>query len=335
MKRSREPVWVGTFVLIAVAVLVLVVLSVSGMFSKTGVPYRARFKFASGLVPAAPVRYGGLLAGRVEALRVDPQDSTLIEIEFRLKPDIPVKTNSLAKITALGALGEYYLEVTTGTKEAPLAAPGSLLQSKEMVALADLGDMIGGMVPNANQILTTLNDRLAEMKVTIAGLNELVGERNRKNIGGSLENLSAMLADTRPKIAKTLDNVQSATNNLPATMANMKSASDQVAPLLEDFKKTIGQVNTVLAHVDGMVMENRPEMQATIADVRKTLAGATAMLDQLRGVLNNNSDNLGETLSNMREVSINMNELTDMLKRSPSVLIRGEIGKDRQPGSTK
>src|SRR3954452_987650 len=170
MKSRREPVWVGTFVLAAVAVLVLVVMSVSGTFSKTGVPYRAYFKFASGLVPAAPVRYGGFLAGRVETLRVDPQDSTRIEIEFRLRHDIPVKTNSLAKITALGALGEYYLEATTGTKDAPMAPPGSVLQSKELVALADLGDMIGGVVPSANLVLTTLNDRLGEMKVTIAGL---------------------------------------------------------------------------------------------------------------------------------------------------------------------
>src|SRR5690349_3750209 len=124
MKSKREQVWVGAFVVTAVAVLVVVVLAVSGAFSKQGVPFRAYFRYASGLAPAAPVRYGGLLAGRVESLRVDPNDSTRIEIEFRLNPGIPVKTNSMAKITALGALGENYLEITTGTKDAPLARPG-------------------------------------------------------------------------------------------------------------------------------------------------------------------------------------------------------------------
>ena len=335
MKSKREQVWVGAFVLIAVAVLVVVVLSVSGAFSKQGIPYRAYFKFASGLVPAAPVRYGGLLAGRVETLRVDPNDSTRIEIDFRLSPDIPVKTNSLAKITALGALGENYLEITTGTRDAPLAPPGSVIASKELVALADLGDLIGGMVPTTNGVLTTMNDRLMEMKVTIARVNDLLGDQNRKNVGAALENLHSMLAENRPKIARTLDNFQAASEKLPPTLTNVKAASDQIAPMLEDFKKTIKQATDALAHVDAMVMENRPEIQATIGDVRKTLAGANAMIDQLKTVVSRNSDNLDETILNLREVTTNMNELTDMLKRNPSVIIRGEIGKDRIPGSTK
>ena len=112
------------------ALLVVVVVSVAGTFSQKGVVYRAYFKSASGLAPAVPVRYGGLLAGRVETLRVDPEDSTRIEIDFRVGSDIPVRTNSVAKVTALGALGENYLEVTTGTKDAPLARPGACLSRK-------------------------------------------------------------------------------------------------------------------------------------------------------------------------------------------------------------
>jgi phospholipid/cholesterol/gamma-HCH transport system substrate-binding protein len=335
MKSRREQVWVGAFVLIAVAVLVVVVLSVSGTFSKKGVPYRAYFKFASGLEPAAPVRYGGLLAGRIETLRVDPNDSTRIEIDFRVNPTIPVKTNSLAKITALGALGENYLEITTGTKDAPLAPAGSVITSKEMVALADLGDIIGGMAPSANEVLTTMNARLTELKVTIANANDLLGERNRNNISSGLDTLNSILAENRPKISKTLDNFQTASDKLPQTMANVKAASDQIAPMLEDFKKTIKVANDALAHVDAIVVENRPEIRATIADVRKTLTGANAMIDELRTVVSRNSDNLDETLLNLREGTANMAELTDTLKRHPSVLIRGEIGKDRQPGSTK
>lgn len=334
MKSKRDQVWVGTFVLIAVAVLVVVVMAVSGTFSKKGVAYRAYFKFA-GVVPAAPVRYGGLLAGRVELLRVDPEDSTRIEINFRVAPDIPVKTNSLAKIAALGALGENYLEVTTGTKDAPRAPAGSVLQSEETVALSDLGDIIAGLVPTANQVLQGLNDRIAEMKLTIAQLNDLLGEPNRKNISGGLATLNAMLAENRPKITKTMDNVQAASDNFQPVLANVKKASDQIAPLLDDFKATIKQANDALSHIDAIVVENRPEIQATIADVRKTLSGATALVDQLKNVVRRNSDNLDGTLANIRDVSDNLKEMTDTLKRNPSVLIRGEIGKDRQPGGNQ
>jgi phospholipid/cholesterol/gamma-HCH transport system substrate-binding protein len=335
MNSKREQVWVGTFVLIALAVLIVVVLSVSGMFSKKGGTYRTYFKFASGLMPAAPVRYGGFLAGRVESLRVDPEDSTRIEINFRVAPDVPIKTSSIVKITSLGALGENYLEITTGTKDAPLAPPGSVLQSKELVSIADLGDMIGGLVPSANQVIGNLNSRLNEMQTTIANVNDLLGEPNRRNISSGLSNINGLLAENRPKVSKTLDNVQTATEKLPPTMDNVKTASDQIAPLLEDFKKTLKQANDTLAHVDGMVVENRPEIQAAIGDVRKTLSSATALVEQLKTALNRNSENVDESIANLREITENMSELTDLLKRNPSVLIRGERGNDRQPGGTK
>ena len=106
-----------------------------GYLEQEGRPHRAYFKYSGGFAPAAPVRYGGLLAGRIENLRVDPGDSTRIEIDFRVGPDIPLKMDSVAKISSLGALGEYYLEVTTGSKDAP-SPPGSVLNSQELVGIS-------------------------------------------------------------------------------------------------------------------------------------------------------------------------------------------------------
>src|SRR5689334_12985122 len=104
MSSGREQVAVGTFVVIASLVLIFVVLSVSGAFGEKGITHKTYFRYASGLAMAAPVRYGGFLAGKIEKLRVDPSDSTRIEIVFSVHPDIPVKTDSVARITALGAL---------------------------------------------------------------------------------------------------------------------------------------------------------------------------------------------------------------------------------------
>jgi phospholipid/cholesterol/gamma-HCH transport system substrate-binding protein len=332
VKGNREQVWVGIFVLIAVGVLVSVVLAVSGTFSKKGIAHKAYFRYAAGLAPGAPVRYGGLQAGRIVALRVDPQDSTRIEVDFDVDPGIPVKTDSLAKITALGALGENYLEITTGAKDSPLMAPGSVLKSKEMVAIADLGDMISGLVPTADQALQNLNGRLAEMKQTVAQVNDLLNDQNRKNIGSGLGTLNAMLAENRPKVAATLDNVQTASDKLSPVLANAQTASDKVAPLLDDLKGTVKQANDTLAHADAMLAENRPDIRAAMVDVRKMLTAATAMVEQLQDTADRNTDNLDETLANVRAATDNMQQLTDALKRHPSVIIRGETGKDRRPG---
>jgi phospholipid/cholesterol/gamma-HCH transport system substrate-binding protein len=335
MNSRRDQALVGIFVLIAVAILVGTVLEVSGTFSKKGVGHRAYFKFAGGLTAAAPVRYGGLLAGRIDTLRVDPQDSTRIEINFTTRSEIPVKTDSIAKITSLGALGESYLEVTTGTKNGPLAPAGSIVNSQEMVGIADLTDRIGTLIPVANEVLQNLNHRLVELKVTVAEANDLLNDQNRKNISQGLGTLNSMLAETRPKVAATLDNVQAASSKLQPVLANVQAASDRIVPLLDDFKKTVKQANDALAHIDAVVVENRPDIRAAMTDIRKTLATASEVVEILRNTLDNNTDNLDETLANVRAATESLKELTDTLNRNPSVILRGETGKDRKPGGKK
>ena len=82
MNSKGELAAVGVFVLIATALMIVTVLAVAGTFSRSGVPYHAYFKSAAGIVPGAVVRYGGMKAGRVETVHLDPHDSTRIEIDL-------------------------------------------------------------------------------------------------------------------------------------------------------------------------------------------------------------------------------------------------------------
>src|SRR5271170_2988409 len=167
MNSMREQVLVGLFVLIAAALLIGTILAVSGTFSSGGVPHHTYFKSAGGLVPGAMVRYGGMEAGKVDAVHVDPNDTTRIEIDFRVRPNIPVKTDSIAKISALGALSDNFVEIGTGTKNGQLAPAGSELKSVETLGIGDVGDMIGDLTPVAKEVLQNLNQRLTELHVTI------------------------------------------------------------------------------------------------------------------------------------------------------------------------
>jgi phospholipid/cholesterol/gamma-HCH transport system substrate-binding protein len=304
--------------LVAAAILIGTILAVSGTFSSGGVPHHTYFKSAGGLVPGAMVRYGGMEAGKVDAVHVDPKDSTRIEIDFRVRPGIPVKTDSVAKISALGALSDNYVEIGTGTRNGQLAPPGSELKSAETLGIADLGDMIGSLTPIAKQTMETLNQRLIELQVTIARVNDLLNDKNRQNISGSLSNLNGMLVEDRPKVSATLTNVQ--------------TASAKIAPLLDDLKKTIAQANAALSHVDAVVVENREDIRAIVVKLRETMVTASALMDQIKNTADNNVDNIDEILLNIRAATENLKELTQELKTRPSTLIRGGGVKDRKPG---
>ena len=318
MNSKREQTAVGFFVLVAAALLIGTILAVSGTFSSGGVTHHTYFKSAGGLLPGAAVRYGGMKAGKVEAVRVDPKDSTRIEIDFSVQPDIPVKTDSIAKISTLGALSDNYLEIGTGTKGGQLAAPGSELKSVETLGIGDLGDMIGGLTPVANQVMQTLNQRLTEMQVTIARVNDLLNDKNRQNIGNSLGNLNGMLAEDRPKISGSLTNVQ--------------AASAKLVPLLDDLKATMNQANETLSHVDSLVVENRQDIRTIVIELKGTMLNAQALVEQLKNTTDNNTDNIDQIFENIRVTTENMKVLTDSLKTNPAVLIRGNNRKDRKPG---
>jgi phospholipid/cholesterol/gamma-HCH transport system substrate-binding protein len=257
-------------------------------------------------------------AGKVKTVRIDPQDSTRIEIDFTVQPDIPVKTDSIAKIAALGALSDNFVELSTGTKGSPLAPPGSELKSAEATGIGDIGDMIGSLAPVANQVLVNLNERLIELKVTTARVNDLLSDKNRADVGASLGSLNTMLAESRPKVSASLTNVQ--------------NASAKILPILDDLKTTMNQANTVLSHVDSLVVENHQDIRTIVIELRETLLTASSLMEQIKNTTDNNADNIDQTILNIRVTTENMRQLTESLKSNPSVIIRGNNVKDRKPG---
>ena len=318
MNSRGEQVWVGLFVLVAAALLIGTVLSVAGTFRRGNIPHRAYFKFAGGLEPGAAVRFGGMKAGSVQAVRVDPDDSTRIEVDFNVARDIPLKTDSIAKIASLSALGDNYVELTPGTRQAAAAAPGSVVSSTESTSFSDLGGMVGELQPMMQQVLQNLNQRLNELQVTMARANDLLSDQNRSNISAALGNANSMLAESRPKVSATLTNVQ--------------IASAQMRPLLDDLKKTMAQANDALGHIDAVVLENRQDLRSSVAELRQTLLTASSVMDQLERTLDYNADNIDQTLENVQVTTQHLKDLTETLKRRPYTLIRADRPRERNPG---
>jgi len=318
MSSRREQVWVGLFVLVAAALLIGTVLSVAGTFRRGNIPHRAYFKFAGGLEPGAAVRFGGMKAGSVQAVRVDPDDSTRIEVDFNVARDIPLKDDSVAKIASLSALGDNYVELTTGTRQAAAAAPGSVVRSTESTSFSNLGNMVGELEPMVQQVLQNLNQRLNELQVTVARANDLLNDQNRASVSASLGNVNSMLAEDRPKVSATLSNVQ--------------TASTRLVPLLDDLKKTMAQANDALGHVDAVVLEIRQDLRSSVTELRQTLLTASSVMDQLDRTLDYNAENIDQTLENVRVTTQHLKDLTETLKRRPYTLIRADRPRERKPG---
>ena len=335
----RERTLVGLFVLIAGGLLFGTMLAVSGGIGTSTVSHRAYFKFAGGVQAGAPVRYGGLTVGKVERVRVDPGNSTRIEIQLAVDRDAPLKTDSVAKISTLGPLTDNYIEVSTGTQRAALAPPGSVLPSAEAFGLPQLGDAAQALMPEVQKALQTLNHNLDDLQVTIARANDLLNDRNRASIGSSLNNIDRLVADARPKVTESLNNLNGllddARPKVATSLTNVRELTAKLAPLLDDVKTATARANDTLAHVDSTLVDNRPDIRASVIGLRDTLTKSTALLDQLNQTLDQNSANIDELLDNIRMSTENLRSLTETLKQAPASLIRGMKVVERKPGDIR
>jgi phospholipid/cholesterol/gamma-HCH transport system substrate-binding protein len=322
MEAKREQALVGLFVLVVAALLVATVFALSGAFGRAATTYRAHFKFAGGLEPGAEVRYaGGPRVGRVERSRIDPQNPAGIEIAFSVRPDVPVKTDSVVKIMSLSPLGDNHLEITPGTPSAARAMPGALLPSEPYLGFNDVTAELNSLVPDAKQLISTLNQRAGELQVTIARLNDVLGEQNRANLAGTLGHIRGLLAEDRPK--------------LKSTLGHLDTASAKLGPVLDDLKKTAQQADQALQHIDAVIIEDRADLRQAVADLRQTLASMSSLAGQLDRTLNVNAENIDEVLENLRHTAENLKEFTDAIKTRPYSLIRAASPPDRKPGAPK
>ncbi|MGB6598598.1 MAG: MlaD family protein, partial [Candidatus Acidiferrum sp.] len=283
MAGKRDQVFVGLFVIAATAVLIGMVFAISGVFGRTAKTYHAFFPFAGGLEQGATVRYaGGPKVGRVEKLSIDPQNPARIDVVFSVQTDLPVKTDSHAKIMSLSPLGDNHLEIVPGSSQSALAAPGSLLPSDNYMDFNALTAQISDLAPQAKQLLQSLDDRAADLKVTIARVNDLLNAQNRENLSATLADAHGMIAENRPEIKSTLQ--------------HLNTASQKIEPLIQDLHKTSEEANQALTHIDSLLGENRADVRQAVIDLRKSLTTLTDITGRLDQTLDVNSENIDELL---------------------------------------
>jgi phospholipid/cholesterol/gamma-HCH transport system substrate-binding protein len=319
MAGKSEQVWVGAFVLVAAAVLIGMVFAISGVFGHSTKTFHAYFPFAGGLEPGSTVRYsGGPKIGKVNSVKIDPQNPSRMDVTFMVQSDLPVKTDSHAKIMSMSPLGDNHLEILPGSAAAALAPSGALLPSITYVDFNSLTAEINDLAPQAKQLLTSLNDRAGELQETIARVNDVLNERNRENLSATLANARGMLEENRPEIKSTIQ--------------NFNAVSQKIQPLIQDLHKTAEEATKALDHLDDVIGENREDLRQVVIEARKTLTTLTGITSQLDQTLDANTENIDELLDNFRRISQNLKEFTDTIKKRPYTLIRASNPREHKPG---
>lgn len=194
----------------------------------------------TGLSPQAQVRYRGIGVGKVQSIRLDPDDIRNILIRIRVDSEVPVTRGTTARLGYQGVTGiAHVLLEESGRDPAPLAdgsgkPPRIAMQASLIEELSDVG-----------------GETMRQARDFLAAANELLKPENRARISRTLASLEAATARAEQVLAG-VERVLSPANleRVERLLVNAEAASAQALPVAGEARELIGRLRAATGKLD-------------------------------------------------------------------------------------
>jgi phospholipid/cholesterol/gamma-HCH transport system substrate-binding protein len=140
MNRNTLDLWVGIFVAIGIGALLFLSLKVGNLLSVSNAPgyhLTAAFDNIGGLKLRAPVKAAGVVVGRVEQIRLDPQTYQAV-VSMKIDRGFQFTRDTIASILTSGLLGEVYIGLDSGGDTQMLADGARIAKTQSAIILEKL-----------------------------------------------------------------------------------------------------------------------------------------------------------------------------------------------------
>ena len=140
MERTTIDIWVGAFVAVGFAALLILALKVGnigGEGQRDAYKVEARFDNIGGLKVRAPVKSAGVVVGRVQEMHFD-NERFQASVTLALDKRFQFPKDTTASILTSGLLGEVYIGLEAGGDTQMLANGGQITKTQSAVVLEKL-----------------------------------------------------------------------------------------------------------------------------------------------------------------------------------------------------
>jgi phospholipid/cholesterol/gamma-HCH transport system substrate-binding protein len=300
METKANYVLIGAFTLATAAALLLFGLWAAKYSSeRSWQQYQVIFtEPVTGLTEGSAVQYNGIGVGTVENLALDPRDPRRVIAQLKLKADVPVKSDTRAKLSITGLTGVPFIQLTGGSPRAP--------------RLVDVDHRDAPVIRTEASALQNIADTANRL---VARLDEVLSDQNVQRINNTLAHLETATG----AIAGQRD-------DLRALIVNARQASEQL-------NTTLATTNRTLDGVDRELVDKLPalvsKLDATLAHLDNAAGNANDILGENRAAIhrfaNDGLGQLGPTLAELRALVRDLRRISDHLEGSPA---RYLLGKD-------
>jgi phospholipid/cholesterol/gamma-HCH transport system substrate-binding protein len=260
MEREANYAAVGAFVLVVTLVGALFVYWYSDTREHRNFErYEIYFNGSvSGLEKGAAVRYLGVGVGRVQDIRVDPRDSSRVEVIVDIDPT-PISEHTVAELQLQGVTGLLYIDLSEDRSGKPLPPPVAQLRypvirsapSRFDVFLAGLPELVaavGNLVNRADKVLS--DENVAAVSATVASLDQASAGLPR-----TMHDLSSLIAELRSASAELAASAHIAHGMLAAVDPDVRASAQRLRAIADSLADASGQL-------DQAIVENRQDIRA-------------------------------------------------------------------------
>ena len=246
MKKQRNEMAVGAFVLIGSILLSLMLFFVSGVYLfRSGINVTILYDYVDILDKGAPVRMAGVRVGEVSEISLyfdEKAQRNRVKVKLFIESSAEIRDNYVFEIRGTHVLSEPHVEITPVQGSAPKISDGAVVEGVKL-------EPIESLIKRALNISKNLDEMVAGLHSAFAG------EENTQNLKDLVKNLSELSASLHEAAEK---------GDLPKTMENIKVSSDAVRQLLDQMKNGQGTVGGLLVKDD---IYN--DMKDLMSDVKK------------------------------------------------------------------
>ena len=252
MKWSTEAK-VGMFSLLGILVFAVIMIQLSStvLFGKSGFHVTAYFKEAEGIEPGNPIHYAGVDVGMVDRISIENGEAVL---NLRLYNDTKIPRDANFSIQTSSVMGGRFIKASGGHQERGYLEEGMTVQ--------------GQATPGIDAAMDKMDKLMASAQTMLDGINTIVGDpaaqRNMRNSINNFDVISENLSILTAQGIQIANQIESVTSQMNAMlyqlngdgktaadtrkiMENLVVASENAKVISSDARNLSGKLNTLMS----------------------------------------------------------------------------------------
>jgi ABC-type transporter Mla subunit MlaD len=324
MAKKRNAVRAGIFMIVSVALVIVVVIAISGAgrFTDTYDTYTVAFSLqddVAGLRIGDDVRVGGLKVGSVRDIQIeqvhppDHEATTAVLVFLDLPSKYPLARNAHVNVqkeltgTASINIDDLGTGAKAGTADYIVGRPDSLSTLERK--LGDMAPQIQQIVANVNSATVKLNTDLDKFGQTADSATSTVGDLHAQ-LPRIVEHYHTVASSAVRALDSVHDLLGPSTEDFHGTVADLHHITSTLNDRLPDFMNT---AHVILAKVDDAVTRTDDSLK----DIQTIAANTRDITGTVKSVVTGNKSKFDEMISSLKDTSENLKYASTEIRHSP------------------